>query len=393
MTVTSASSSSVSFFDGEPLLRIIATALVHLSWQRAPKDPVYDDTVQSAFNHLVLLCLQRGTDPPGSVPSMTSWAATKRLRDWPLGLPDDLDAADGYLVDARTRTPTQQCFEWAISAPDAAAEAFENEMMEEALSRCRAARAPESYTAFRRLLISRPVLSGTDRALLSADIDLSLLDGIIKRSYEPAPGAYLRDGRYAECGRCHCLLVPVGNSGYRCELDRCRREHPKVGRLLDPRSDGGVYQLSRPLRMFITGPGLAEVSLESELAKLQLGRKPEMWPNFDAYDLRITLPNRQIWAVDVKDRANPALLGRGARPLRRDPPYDRAYLVVPGYRFEEREGYQRIFNQRRPDDLTGRLELLSDVQFIRLLKAELRRIARAQAATGGRQEGRDDAGS
>jgi hypothetical protein len=390
--VRSAPAPDLSFFDGETLLRIIATALVRLSRQRAPEDPVYDDTVQSAFNHLVLLCLRRGAEPPGSVPDMTLWAATKRLREWPLGLPDELDAADGYLVDAQTRTPTQQCFEWAISAPDAAAEEFENQLMEEALTVCRAARAPQSYTAFRRLLITQPVLTGTDRALLSADVDLSLLDGIIKRSYEPAPAAYLRDGMYAECARCQCLLVPVGKRSYRCELDRCRREHyPKVGRLLDPKRGGGVYQLSRPLRMFISGPGLAETDLEAELIKLQM--EPEMWPNFDAYDLRITLPHRQIWAIDVKDRANPAILGRGARPLRTDLPYDRAFLVVPEYRFEEREAYQRIFNQHRPDDLIGRLELLSDKQFIRLLKAELRRIARGKAATGGRRGGRDDARS
>lgn len=388
--VGSAQSPGLSFFDGETLLRIIATALVRLSRQRAPKDPVYDDTVQSAFNHLVLLCLRRGVDPPGSVPAMTSWAATKRLREWPLGLPDDLEAADGYLVDAQTRAPTQQCFEWVISAPDAAAEAFENQLMEEALTVCRAAKAPESYTAFRRLLITRPVLTGTDRALLSADIGLSLLDGIIKRSYEPAPAANLRGGMYAECARCHCLLVPIGHSGYRCELDRCRREdYPRVGRKLDPKRDGGVYQLSRPLRMFISGPGLAEIDLETELIKLQM--QPEMWPNFDAYDLRITLPHRQVWAIDVKDRATPAILGRGARPLRSDPPYDRGFLVVPKYRFEEREAYGRIFDRYRPDDVIGRLELLSDDQLIRLLKAELRRIARGRATTGGHQGGRDDA--
>src|SRR6266511_4022787 len=115
--VRSAPAPGLSFFDGETLLRIIATALVRLSRQRAPKDPVYDDTVQNAFNHLVLLCLRRGADPPKSVPDMTSWAAKKPLGEWPLGLPDELDAADGYLVDAQTRTPTQRCFEWVIPAP------------------------------------------------------------------------------------------------------------------------------------------------------------------------------------------------------------------------------------------------------------------------------------
>jgi hypothetical protein len=385
-----APAAEASFFEGETLVRLVATALVRLSRQRAPKDPVYDDVVQTAFNHLVLLCLHRGVDPPGSVPAMTSWAATKALRDWPLGLPEELDAADGYLVDAQARTPTQQCLEWAIVAADPAAEAFENQLMEEALSVCRAAKAPESYTAFRRLLVTRPVLTGTERAVLGADADLGLLDGLLKRSYEPAPAALLRDGVHAECARCRCLLVPVGRSGYRCELDRCRRDaHASIGRMLDPRRGSGVYQLSRPLRMFITGPGLAEIDLEARLVKLQL--QLEMWPNFDAYDLRVTLPDRRVWAVDVKDRASAAILGRGARPLRPDPPYDRAFLVVPSYRFREREAYQRIFAHHRPAELAGRLELLSDEQFVGLLKAELRRIARDTASKEEHQGMRGDA--
>lgn len=349
---------------------------MQLSRQRGPQDPVYGHAVQSAYNHLVLLCLRCGEPPPDSVPGMVRWAAERTLRDWPLALPTDLEAADGYLVDTVTRMPTQQCFEWAISAPDPAAEEFENQLLREALTTTRAAKEPQAYTAFRKLLITRPVLTGTELALLGADLYLALLHDTIKRSYEPAPASYLHDDQFAECERCHCLLVPVGlgtQRGWRCELDRCQRErHARIGRRLSPALAGGVYQLTRPLRMFITGPGLAETELETALVALNL--KPEMWPNFDAYDLRITLPDQQVWAIDVKDRANPALLGRNAQPLRPDPPYDRALLVVPQYRFDEREAYQRIFNHHGPDEIIGRLELLSDSQLLRRVKTELRRI-------------------
>ncbi|MDT8916077.1 hypothetical protein [Amycolatopsis sp. PS_44_ISF1] len=368
----------IAFFDGETLVRMIATAVVTLSRQHAPRNPVYDDTVQGAFNHLVLRCLSQGVTPPASIPGMARWAAHKPLRDWPLGLPDELEASDGYLVDAGTHAPTQQCLEWVVSAPDPAAEQFENQLMLGAIGECRVAKAPESYSAFRRLLITRPVLTGTERALLGEDLDLSLLVETIKRSYEPASAAYLRDGVYAQCARCHCLLVPLEHGGYRCELDRCRRDtRPVVGRTLDPARSGGVYQLTRPLRMFITGPGLAEVDLETALTSKKL--MPDMWPNFDAYDLRITLPNRQVWAIDVKDRANPAFLGRGTQPFRADPPFDRAFLVVPQYRLDEREAYTRIFTHHLPDSLRGRVQLLSDQEFLRRLSTELRKIRRACA--------------
>src|SRR5262245_41557443 len=73
----------VAFFNGEPLLRIIATALVNLSMRGTPGDPVYPDSVQNALNQLVLLCLRRGVPPPSSVPEMAEWAVSKPLREWP----------------------------------------------------------------------------------------------------------------------------------------------------------------------------------------------------------------------------------------------------------------------------------------------------------------------
>ncbi|OXM56077.1 hypothetical protein CFP71_14680 [Amycolatopsis thailandensis] len=383
--MTASPAAPAAFFDGEPLVRMIASALFTLSRQRAPRNPVYEDTVQTAFNHLVLRCLRHDVPPPASVPGMVSWAMHRPLHEWPFGLPDDLDAADGFLIDPQTCLPTQQCLEWVVSAPDPAAEQYENEVMLGVIQQCRVARSPGSYTAFRRLLITRPVLTGTELALLGEDLDLMLLIATIKRSYEAAPGSYLRDGHYAQCARCKCLLVPIEGGRYRCELDRCRREgFPTVERTLDPTRGNGVYHLSRPLRMFITGPGLAETDLEQDLIKKKL--QPEMWPNFDTYDLRITLPNKQVWAIDVKDRANPTLLARTARTFTPAPPYDQAFLVVPQYRFDEREAYARIFARHVSDEVRDRVRLMSDEEFLRVLTRELRRIRRittAHSADGG----------
>jgi pPIWI_RE three-gene island domain Y/REase associating with pPIWI_RE len=375
----------LSFFTGEPLLRMIATALVELSRRATPGDPVYSDNVQSAYNHVVLACLLRGEQPPASVPGLVQWAGDKPLRSWPLDLPEEYLAPGLRLVDADTRTPTQICLELAVPATDAASEQFENLLMEEALDTSRSARSPETYTAFRRLLISSPALSGIQLAQLAGDLDLAPLYEVIKRCYEPASAAYVREGKFVTCSRCGCLLIPIKPAGYRCELDRCRRDgRPAVGRVYGENELGGLLQLTRPLRMFITGPGLAETDLEQDLAVL--GLNAEMWPNFDAYDLRITFQDGRVWAIDVKDRVNPALLGRGAKGLRPDPPYDRAFLVVPGYRFEEREDYGRVFDSHRPDELKGHLDLVTDMELLRLAGRTLRQIERGakqnQRATG-----------
>lgn len=364
------------------MLRMVASALVRLSQQQGPQDRVYDATVQGTYNQLVLLCLRKKRTPPASVPDMVRWAEHLPIGEWPWTLPDDIDDAAAILVDPDTRTPTQQCWEWRVAARDVAAEQVENELMLDAIAECRAANAPDSYTAFRRLLIRQPVLTDAERVALGDDLDLELLYEVIKRCYEPAPASYLRDGTYALCARCGCLLVPLGRDRYACELDRCRREqHSRVGRTIDARRGSRVYQLTRPMRMFITGPGLAEVELESALVDREL--RPQMWPNFDAYDLRITLPRGRVWAIDVKDRANPALLGRGAAPLRPDPPYDEGFLVAPQYRFDEREDYGRVFTHHRPDELADRIGLISDTELLRRVDRELRRTSRPGTTTRG----------
>ncbi|MGW3316721.1 pPIWI_RE_Y domain-containing protein [Streptomyces fungicidicus] len=355
----------------EALLRQIASALACLSRQRTVPNPVYPAKVQNAYNRLVLHCLRRSEEPPGSVPQMVRWACERPLIKWPLELPPENFPGTALLVDPETRLPHQLCLEWEVSATDPAAELFENERIREVLAVCRAAKAPQAYTAFRALLTSRPVLTGAELALLGGDPDCGmLLHDVIKRCYEPVPASYLRGGTYRQCARCRCLMVPLLHGGHRCELDRCRRDGTSDEGTPLRADKGGVFQLSRPLRMFLTSPGLAETDLQAALEK-RFGITAEMWPNYDAYDLRVALPGRRHWAVDVKDRVNPVLLARSLTPFRNEPPYDRAFLVVPRYRFRDNEAYGRQFRRNLPDDLADRVTLLDDQAFLRLVADEI----------------------
>ena len=161
-------------------------------------------------------------------------------------------------------------------------------------------------------------------------------------------------------------------AGYRCE-----RPPQKTGATLGPGlpATTGVLQLSRPPRVFITSPGIAEIDLETTLRKG--GLHPQMWPQFDAYDLRIPFPDGTAWAIDVKDWANPSLLAVRTRALRADPPHDRAFIVVPAYRFRVREDYARAFRHALVQELRGHITVCSDEELARLARRELRRIKRA----------------
>lgn len=382
--------------DGVALVRTVATALVRLSRWRDVGDRVYADGVQSAYNHLVLRAIACGCEPPASVPDMVTWAGRTPLAQWPTGLSIEALAEAGlgggdFLADAETRTPTQVCFEWAMAVPDVPAELFENGVIDEALANCRAAGSPEAYTAFRRLLITRPVLTAAELAALGAELDLVPVYELVRRCYEAVPAAYRGPGgAYRLCGRCGCVLIPLRDGGFRCELDRCRHDGREEPDRVEAAPDG-LLQVRRPLRVFITSPGLAETELEATLRGKD-GRhgKPsvpgigvELWPTFDAYDLRITFADGTAWAIDVKDWASPSLLGGRTRAFAAAPPHDRALIVIPAYRLRRREDYKRAFEHALDPGLRRLVEICTDADLVRQARRQARRAAEA-TENGGR---------
>ena len=346
------------------LLRTIAGGIVQLGEIASPGafSLPYPADAQRALDQVALACLLRGEPPPHSLPDLITWCAQRPVRDWPLRLPPEQAAHGDRLLDPHTRTPTQLCYEWALRVQDAGTELYERQVMLGAISLCRGAGVPESYTTFRRLLIERPVLTRSELALLSGEPDLLPVMDLIREQYRPAPAGSAIDGAFAACSRCRCLLVPAGANGWWCEQDRCRREGPARPGTRHP-ADQEVLHLARPLRIFVTGPGRAEIELERKLAGL--GLTVEMWPGLDAYDLRVHLPDDRVWAIDVKDRASPALLGMDAAPLPAAPPHDAAFLVIPHYRFRDRPDYREVFSHHCPPDAARAVTLCTDRELVR----------------------------
>lgn len=384
---------SGSGLDGVALVRTVATALVRLSRWRDVGDRVYADGVQGAYNHLVLRAIACGSEPPASVPDMVTWAGRTPLAQWPTGLSAEALAEAGlsggdFLVDAETRTPTQACFEWAMTVPDVPAELFENAVIDEALASCKAAGSPEAYTAFRRLLITRPVLTAVELAALGAELDLVPVYELVRRCYEAVPAAYRGPGgAYRLCGRCGCVLIPLRDGGFRCELDRCRHDSREAPDRAEAAPDG-LLQVRRPLRVFITSPGLAETELEATLRGKGAKRpateiRIEMWPAFDAYDLRLTFADGTAWAIDVKDWASPSLLGARTRAFAAAPPHDRALIVIPAYRLRRREDYKRAFGHALDPGLRRHVEICTDADLVKQARRQARRAAEA-TENGGR---------
>ncbi|MFC4591198.1 pPIWI_RE_Y domain-containing protein [Sphaerisporangium corydalis] len=357
------------------LLHTLATALVNAD-RRTGLDSFhlpYDDEAQRALDRTVLACLLRGAEPPASLAELFSWCRERPLSDWPLDSLPDTIGPDDHLLDPGVGRPTELCFEWKTRSQDSAAEHRDREVIRKALRLCLDAGEPEAYTAFRGLLIEQPVLTSTEAFAVMSDLMLEPVRSILAVIYQEVSDGLVRDHVYATCARCLTLLTPVQDGQWWCERDRCRRVGPPpVGREIDSGED--LRQLERPLRQFVTGPGQAEVSLERRLRLPRLVL--EMWPNFDSYDLRLTFPDGQVWAIDVKDWAHPYFLGRAAKPVPPTPPYDEAFWVVPAQRVQERPGYLEIFARNRPASAAD-LILITDDALIRKAKARLKENRRA----------------
>ncbi|WP_416481800.1 hypothetical protein [Streptomyces sp. CL12] len=363
---------------GIPLMRTLATALTVLDAATGPDAFTlpYPPEVQRALDRTVLACLEHGAEPPVSLPDLLSWCRERPVADWPVDLPAEAAGPDDLLLDPDSSRPTELCYEWAEQFSDSALVLYDREIVRAALRLCREYGEEDAYTEFRRLLVTRPVLTSAEEWAVSLDHVLDPVKELLSRIYRPVPDSYLRGDVYATCGRCLTLLTPLPDGGWWCERDRCRRRgRPPVGRRIPQEEAGELLQLARPLRQFVTGPGRAEVQLEGRLTGL--GLKVRMWPAYDAYDMHVTFPDGWVWAVDVKDWAHPAFLGRAARPVPQEPRYDEAFWVVPQDRVDDRPGYIATYERNRPA-AARRVPLLTDTHL--LARAE-DRLARVGGAT------------
>lgn len=326
----------------ELTLHLVASGLIALAQQareRAALTLPYPPSLQRGLNRLVLTCLRRNRQPPQGLMDLLTWCR-QPLSTWGLELPDGSVDGGEHLLDVQI--PTATCEAWARTGGDVEADLSEERLLLNVIGVCKGANAPETYTAFRRLLIEQPVMTAFEYQLALAEPTLDLLVDQIRAAYEPAPVAAIRNGQLATCEVCHNLLLRTQNDVFVCEDEVCRAHGPlPPARTLTAREE--VVWLRRDLRRYIAAPGRAELRLAQQF--LDLGLQVELWPVFDRYDLRVTFPDGIIWALDVKDWGNPFLLARSVnrKPFPTDPPWHRAFFVFPDARHTQRSDYLRAF--------------------------------------------------
>lgn len=259
--------------------------------------------------------------------------------------------------------PTQFCLDWIHEQGPEALE--EETLLREVMAICKEVNRPDTYSAFRNLLICRPVLTTLELQLAKQESTLRPVRDLLVRAYTPAPLSATHNSAYGCCGRCGGLLLRTEGNQFECENERCLSSKLTMRRTLSV--EEGVLWLENGLRRYVARPGLAEIELQDRLESL--GLSVEMWPNYDAYDLRVKV-NDAIWAVDVKDWSNPFKLAQSVGPIRRNPHWDRAFYVFPDDRKQKRPDYLRAFRNRWVKSPATKAMMLSD--FVREVERALK---------------------
>jgi hypothetical protein len=348
--------------DSQILLAQLAAGIndyVEITRSVEPFTLPYPSNLQTALNKLTMLCWRHQVAPPSGVVELLEWAG-RSFADWPVTLAlQDVDADESLLWHG---APTPTCEELGTLRGDVEGEIRENRTVFAVMEKARAHKAPDSYVAFRRLLIEQPLMSLRSLDQHLARPELAMLSAEIRDAYPPVPPEGVADGVVRTCAGCR---------GLRLSLDRGRHWYCTDASCPDPGRAGpdlaaaeGVVWLRRDLRTFIVGPGRAELRIAAELERR--GVAFELWPDFDAYDLAVFSDRR--WVVDVKAWRNPTRLGGflRQRPFEVAPWADRGFVVIATEQVNNTQRYVERLRRACPDlRATTRAVAMSERSFLR----------------------------
>jgi len=357
--------------DTELTVHLIASGLLELYNQVEQGNGLsvpYPAKLQHGLNRLAVLCLHHKQDPPESLVDLLAWCR-QPLSEWGLEFeaPNNLNLQD-CLLDGDFVTAL--CEDWARSGTDIEASLTEEYLMKRVFELCRSANRPETYTALRKLWIEQPTLTALAFQQKRFDPTFAPVAEILDEAYAPVPKANFVKGQITCCPICgNVLHAATRDNRLMCENNRCRstKSLRKSGQVVAEK-DQPVW-LIRALRRFVAAPGLAEVRLAQKLGFL--GLNVELWPNYDAYDLRVTFPNGRIWAIDVKDWADPTLLAWSAKPFKTEPSWDDAFFVFPDDRKIDCPHYLALF-KGHSQVLNNRVKAKFEKELIKAAKHLLR---------------------
>ena len=326
-----------------PILEQISAGLIKVVGRQGRLYP-YPQDLQLGYDKVVLAFLLGGKpeDAPASLPEFYQ-QCEQSFEEWGVELDEEIDISDSLLFLGE---PTELAIELAEAFGGSVISQSQSKIASALLEHCRShPQGAQIYTKFRRFIVENPVLSNQKLVEAKGYFGLGVgLSDLLEECYELAPSCYELEGNFYACPYCHALTSV--NRKQAIANPSCNRCPPgrRLKRKVKLPSD--TLKLKRGIERFWFYPGRAEIRLYQKL--IDLGLEVELYPCCDRYDLRVTFPDGEVWAIDLKDYFNPYLLVKrlGDEPIPSDPPWDVAYIVIPNERKKDRPAYLKELKSR-----------------------------------------------
>jgi hypothetical protein len=244
---------------------------------------------------------------------------------------------------------------------DIEGEIRENALIRAVMDKARAANAPQSYVAFRRLLIEQPAITALALDEKLTLPELAILADEVRQAYIEAPPEATADGIVRTCAGCHGLRLPLDDDRtWYCDDATCPApanpgpDHPAAE---------GMWWLRRELRTYIVTPGRAELRIADMIGST--GVPVQLWPDYDACDLAVF--DDRPWAADVKAWRNPNRLARHLKARRFTVPADaeRAFIVIAREQLKGQPDYLKRLHKACPEVRPGQpIVAVSEADFL-----------------------------
>ena len=332
-------SPSASTISQKPLpdlvLPLLASGLMVMTQDLADGRPPlapFPDAWQRGLNIFAVECLLRGVEPPSHTQAAIA-LCKKPPSEWPVRVALQARTLDHPLLDEGDQ-PTALCRELSEQIAKGNPE---HELCEHLMLKIReiaaAQRNQNAYVALRSFIIRRPVVAREDLIDAVTSPEMGIFGRDLFELYEQVPASAIEHEHVRLCGHCGWTLERY-DGRMRCAGDYCSVLTDSFTRdtasLAVPPS-GMLMRARKAIRQYVVAPGRYEVGLYDTLRAEAISA--ELWPDFDAYDLRIPLGD-ETWAVDLKDWTYAHLLAPKLMPFRTDTSdsWDRAFYVIPDAR-------------------------------------------------------------
>ncbi|MGL4742227.1 MAG: hypothetical protein ACRC41_15780 [Sarcina sp.] len=204
----------------------------------------------------------------------------------------------------------------------------------------------EQYVFVRMFIIENPIINFSQKNLFNKKakdlkIDEETIIKLIETAYEEIP-----KNSNTSCGYCKWTVTTDLDGSKVCVDSRCKLETNSfmdVSSIEDARMS---LRLTPGVMRFISLPGKLELDIAEMCKKLKLEYK--LWPNKDAYDIKIELKNGRSLAIDAKDYKNPFMLATNFMSMESGISFgedcEERYIVVPDSVNDKKVDYCDVVN-------------------------------------------------